>query len=115
MNALHERPIAGKTNPIVALTVEFQDGTRKTFCGRDAWALDQLISGGLIGVTSIERPAPRWSHYVFKLRRGGVNVETIDEPHGGAYSGTHARYVLRTSLRIIEIERQHAGEGRRAA
>lgn len=34
------------------------------------------------------------------------NVETIDEKHGGAFAGTHARYVLRSPLRVIETVRQ---------
>lgn len=113
MHRLHESPIAGKNNhPIVEITVELDGGERKTFRGRDAWALGELISGGLVGCTPIERPAPRWSHYVFKLRRGGLNVETIDEAHGGAFRGQHARYLLRSPLRVIEIVR---ADPRRAA
>lgn len=112
MTLLHGSPVAGNSNPIITIIVELNDGSRKIFKGRDAWCLAELIDGGLIGVTPIERPAPRWAHYVFKLRRAGLNVETIDETHGGAYSGTHARYLLRTPLRVIEIERR---EGARAA
>jgi hypothetical protein len=113
MQVLHGSPVGGKNDPpIVAITVELEGGERKTFRGRDAWALGELIGGGLIGCTPIERPAPRWSHYIHKLRRGGLIVETIDEPHGGAYSGQHARYVLRSSLKVIEILRS---DDRRAA
>lgn len=73
--------------------------------GRDAWALDALLRAGERGVTPIERPAPRWSHYIFKLRRAGLVVETIDEPHAGAYAGLHARYVLRSDIEVLEEER----------
>lgn len=73
-----------------------------TFIGRDAWALDNLIRAGERGCTPISSPGPRWSHYVFKLRRAGVNVETVDEDHGGPFSGSHARYVLRSSIRIVK-------------
>lgn len=73
--------------------------------GRDAWALDALLRAGERGVTPIERPAPRWSHYIFKLRRAGLVVETIDEPHAGTYAGHHARYVLRSSVEVLEEER----------
>jgi hypothetical protein len=73
--------------------------------GRDAWALDALLRAGERGVTPIERPAPRWSHYIFKLRRAGLVVETIDEPHAGTYPGHHARYVLRSSVEVLEEER----------
>jgi hypothetical protein len=71
--------------------------------GRDAWALANLIEAGNAGCTPIDNPGPRWSHYVFKLRHEyGLNIETIDEPHGGPYAGTHARYVLRETVRVIE-------------
>ena len=95
------------SNPVVRLTVELADGTRKHIAGRDAWALNELIGAGAAGVTPLERPAPRWSHYVFKLRRAGIPVETVTEVHGGAYSGHHARYVLSIPLRVVELTRQH--------
>jgi hypothetical protein len=69
--------------------------------------LAKLICTGLVGVTPIERPAPRWSHYVFKLRRAGIHVETVDERHEGAFAGSHARYLLRSALRIVEVTRQN--------
>lgn len=77
------------------------EGAVQTFKGRVAWALDALVRAGTRGVTPIERPAPRWAHYIFVLRRSGVTVETIHEPHGGAYSGTHARYLLRSPVEVI--------------
>ncbi|QFR34707.1 hypothetical protein [Ancylobacter sp. TS-1] len=70
--------------------------------GRTAWALDQLMAAGERGLTPVSRPAPRWSHYVLCLRRAGVIIETVDEPHAGAFAGTHARYVLRSPVRVIE-------------
>lgn len=78
------------------------DPTPRTFKGRDAWALSNLIAAGERGCTPIEHPGPRWSHYVFKLRRGGVGVVTHDEKHSGAYAGTHARYVLSAPVTVIE-------------
>ena len=63
--------------------------------GREAWALDRLLTAGPKGCTPIDQPAPRWSAYVHKLRKRGVPIETVTEPHGGAFSGTHGRYVLR--------------------
>lgn len=77
------------------------DSPAKTYKGREAWALGRLISAGERGCTPIDQPAPRWSHYVFQLRKSGLQVETINEPHNGAFSGTHARYVLRTQLQIL--------------
>lgn len=75
------------------------DGSTATFkvevVGRTAWCLLALLQSGRRGCTPIDRPAPRWSHYVWVLRtKLGVNVVTHDEPHPGAYSGSHARYQL---------------------
>ena len=69
-----------------------------TVNGRDRWALDQLIIAGSIGCTPIQNPAPRWSAYVFNLRGHGIPIETVTEAHGGAFSGTHARYVLKAKV-----------------
>jgi len=67
--------------------------------GRDAWALDNLIKAGKKGCTPIDNPAPRWSGYIHKLRKNyGIDIETIDEAHGGPYAGTHARYVLKSNV-----------------
>lgn len=85
------------------------DGVPQTIIGRDAWCLEQLLDAGEKGCTPIDRPAPRWSHYVWKLRtKHGIIVETIDEAHGGTYAGHHARYVLRSEVEILQDEMQEA-------
>jgi len=66
--------------------------------GREAWALDRLRLAGPKGCTPIEQPAPRWAAYVHSLRGRGVPIETVTEPHGGEFSGHHARYVLRATV-----------------
>jgi hypothetical protein len=66
--------------------------------GREAWALERLMEAGANGCTPITQPAPRWSSYVHKLRERGVPIETIHEPHGGEFSGTHGRYILRAQV-----------------
>jgi hypothetical protein len=66
--------------------------------GRDAWALDRLREAGPKGCTPITEPAPRWAAYVHSLRRLGVPIETVTEPHAGEFSGHHARYVLRARV-----------------
>lgn len=76
------------------------DGQFQTVVGRDADTLERLMQAGEKGLTPIEYPAPRWSHYVFKLRRAGFTIETIDEAHGGQFAGSHARYVLRDRVEI---------------
>jgi hypothetical protein len=76
--------------------------------GREDWALDSLLSAGPLGCTPIEHPGPRWSDYVFKLRRRGINVETITEAHEGPYAGHHARYVLRDRVERLDPEQRAA-------
>ena len=73
--------------------------------GRDEWALRELIQAGEEGVTPLTRPAgPRWSAYIFNLRALGIPIETLRERHGGAFPGTHARYVLRATVRPVGQE-----------
>lgn len=72
-----------------------------TVKGRERWALEQLISAGQKGCTPIDNPAPRWSGYVHTLRQAGVPIETVTEPHGGTFRGTHARYVLRAQASCL--------------
>lgn len=69
--------------------------------GRVAWTLLQLIEAGKVGCTPIERPAPRWSDYVFQLRALGVGIETILEKHAGPFPGNHGRYILRSSVELL--------------
>lgn len=78
------------------------DGPRVTLHGRDAWALLQLIAAGAHGVTPIERVGPRWSAYVYKLRKAGIAVLTIRETHGGQFPGHHARYALAVPVFVEE-------------
>lgn len=70
--------------------------------GRQEWALRRLIAAGADGCTPIDTPGPRWSGYVHKLRGRGIAIKTIAEPHGGEYSGHHARYVLVSHIEALE-------------
>ena len=67
--------------------------------GRVGWALDRLWMADAKGCTPITEPAPRWSAYVHDLRRLGVEIETVREPHGEPFPGLHGRYVLRSTVR----------------
>lgn len=70
--------------------------------GRDAWALRELVKAGESGCTPIDTPGPRWSSYVHNLRHEhGLIVETITQRHGGPFPGNHARYVLRSNVRLV--------------
>lgn len=68
--------------------------------GRDAWALACLAEAGRRGVAPVDTPGPRWSAYVFNLKRRGFNIETRHESHGPPFPGTHARYVLRDAVSV---------------
>jgi hypothetical protein len=76
--------------------------TTITVNGRERWALECLIAAGDGGCTPIDHPGPRWSAYVFDLRGMGVDIETLNEPHDGPFSGSHARYVLRSKVAPVQ-------------
>lgn len=78
----------------------------KRFRGRFAWTLAALIDAGPKGITTLERPAPRLSHYIFRLRRDGVPIATEEERHAGPFAGSHARYRLSVPVFAVnEIRR----------
>jgi hypothetical protein len=87
-----------------SITIRKECGSTQTFKGRDAWTLLHLINAGTDGLTTIDHPAPRWSHYIFRLRRAGLTITTDYEPHRGDYPGTHGRYRLETPVTVIEQE-----------
>ncbi len=87
---------------VTAIKVQLPDGAARDYAGRDAWTLDKLLDAGDRGLTTIDHPAPRWSHYVFRLRKSGLVIETAEERHKGPYPGRHGRYILRTPLKVIE-------------
>lgn len=84
-----------------SITIRLPDGSRQTFHGREAWTLRHLMNAGPGGITTLEQPAPRWSHYVFKLRKAGLVISTAREAHGGTYPGSHGRYRLETAVTIV--------------
>jgi hypothetical protein len=86
------------------ITIRLPSGAQLTFTGREAWTLRRLIEAGSTGVTTIDQPAPRWSHYIFKLRRAGLSITTEFEKHKGPFPGTHGRYRLVTRVTIVTIE-----------
>jgi hypothetical protein len=87
------------------------DGTirRVNVLGREAWALLNLVEAGTTGCTPITTPGPRWSDYVFKLRRDGIVVATEYEDHGGPFAGSHARYRLKC---LVSLEGGNLDEWR---
>jgi hypothetical protein len=98
-------------NPSIQLRVRLHavgGAQNLTLYGREAWALEQLIQAGKFGCTPIDRPGPRWSAYIHKLRRMGFDIETIHESHKGPFAGSHGRYVLRSSIDILPRDEQAA-------
>ncbi len=103
----------------VTAAVAEPDGAERIIrpVGRVAWALLELAAAGQHGCTPIDNPGPRWSGYVHKLRHDhglaieGLAIETVHETHGGPFSGNHARYVLRSRVRVLAV----AGEEGMAA
>jgi hypothetical protein len=115
------RPGANESAAVVGLIIRIDDGPECHIPGRFASTLHHLILAGDKGLTSLENPAPRTSHYVFWLRtKAGVSIETEREPHTGPYAGNHARYRLASKVEVLRIIRagdkpQHKAEVRHAA
>lgn len=109
------QPKSHISRPRRFLEVRVRDGsgpwrTERITEKRLIWALQELISVGAQGLTTLERPALRWSSYVHKLRKlHGLNIETQTERHGPPFEGSHGRYVLRSRVVVIE------GSDRRSA
>lgn len=82
---------------------KFEVGSRKIeVSGRNAQTLKELIKAGERGLTSLEFPALRLAAYVHDLRTEyGIEIERIDEKHGGQFSGTHARYKLKSTVKEL--------------
>lgn len=85
------------------------DGDPFTVKGRDAWALSNLISAGESGCTPLSHVGPRWSAYIFNLRRNqGLVIETRHENHGGQFAGTHGKYILHSKVAVISEVKEAA-------
>lgn len=92
--------------PLIVTARILPNGETFAVKGRDAWAMLELVKAGHHGCTPIDNPGPRWSGYVFNLKRNfDLAIETVHEPHGGTFAGTHARYVLHSAVEILsEVE-----------
>ena len=87
---------------MIRVHIEDGNGPFVIVRGREAWALLALQAVGERGCTPIDHPGPRWSGYVHDLRKLGIAIETIHEPHSGSFPGTHARYVLRSRIAVLD-------------
>jgi hypothetical protein len=97
-----ERPKRGR----VRRTFRVFDGDQLrlvTVIGRDAWMLGKLVEADSKGCTTLEQPAPRTSHYIWKLRHTyGIAIASIEEEHGGTYAGRHVRYILQQRVEFAD-------------
>ena len=92
-------------HPLIEFIIQQSDGsTRRIWLiGRNAWALRTLIERGNKGVTPIDTPAPRWSAYIYYLRKNsGLLIETKYEKHGGPFAGERARYIPKGSVICVD-------------
>jgi hypothetical protein len=70
--------------------------------GRTAWLLDILRLTKGKGITTAELSAGiRFSSALHLLRKKGVMVETVMEPHEGKYAGNHGRYFLLSKVHPV--------------
>lgn len=91
----------GNNKAVFTVTNPNEQSFKLTLRGRNDWAMQQLMDAGSKGCTPIDNPAPRWSAYIFNLRKFGVNIRTVTEQHGGKFAGHHARYVLIAEVAVI--------------
>jgi len=97
------RPLRNASRKARTTVTALVAGYRFTVTGQVAKALMALVEAGTRGVTALEVAtwAYRMGAYVFTLRRlHGLVIETEHEPHDG---GWHARYVLRSSVELVEV------------
>ena len=87
---------------MLTILAMLSDGRLVVVVGRVAWALNELMTAGEAGCSIFECPAPRWSSYVYRLRKLGIPIETVREPHSGPFAGHHARYFLRIQIIILK-------------
>ena len=69
---------------------------------RAEFFLEEMLSAGGEGITTIAYPGVRVGDAIHKLRKAGVVIDTTYEEHGGKFAGHHGRYFLRS--RIVRLE-----------
>jgi hypothetical protein len=94
--------MTGPISMMIHVRISDADSPAIILRGRNAWALIMLVSAGERGCTYLDTPAPRWAVYIYNLRALGFDIEKITEAHRGPFPGPHARYVLRSSVIIVE-------------
>lgn len=62
--------------------------------GREAWALNKMVTAEKGGCVPLDALSPRWSRYLHRLPKLGVHIATVCERHGGDFPSRHAKCVL---------------------
>jgi hypothetical protein len=68
---------------------------------RAEWFLEELVAAGATGVTTIAYPGVRIGDCIHKLRKAGIDVRTVYEPHDGEFRGRHGRYFLKSKVERV--------------
>ena len=71
------------------------------------------MAAGTAGCTPIDQPAPRWSAYIHKLRRMGVEVETLHERLGSPSLWRAAMRPLQVHLGRVNAPREVSSQSTR--
>lgn len=86
--------------------VEYSTGPEEIILkGRFAQTLDALVKAGEKGITALDIAhwAIRLSHYIYILRKDFyLQIDMVEEPHGGPFPGRHGRYTLKTKCTPID-------------
>ena len=78
--------------------------------GQEARTLTAVYDAGNVGITALEVStwALRLAHYVMKLKKLGLSIDTVREKLAGAVPGWHDRYILRSGVQILEQDGEAA-------
>ncbi len=72
---------------------------------RAEFFLEEMLAAGSEGITTIDYPGVRVGDAIHKLRKAGVDVQTVYEQHGGDFAGHHGRYILRSRIVRLDVGR----------
>ena len=86
---------------LVVKIIEAVGSRHPNLHGRAAWAIKLLHHGDETDCTPLHSSAPRWSGYAHKLWWAGLEIETVDGRYVSDFPGLHARYVLRSQVRLV--------------
>lgn len=95
----------GKTKLVLHFRIVGSDAILKVR-GQEARSLAALVAAGPRGITALEVStwALRLAHYAMKLRRLGLAIEMVKEPHEGpGGKHWHGRYILKSPVEVVEV------------